>query len=124
MTELHQSRPHQARLPASGSFMERWRPVASRILVPVLAVGLFALAIWTIHHSIAAIRFTQIRREIVAIPGDGLLLDGGLPAASFPARAFQEFGALWATGKGVPFPRAVLAPCNAQPLPPSTGFAA
>ncbi|HEX9447526.1 MAG TPA: lysylphosphatidylglycerol synthase domain-containing protein, partial [Dongiaceae bacterium] len=122
MTELHQSRPHKARLPASGSFMERWRPVASRILVPVLAVGLFALAIWTIHHSIAAIRFTQIRREIVAIPGNVLLLAGGLTAASFLALAFQDYVALWSTGKRIPFARAVLGSFIAQSVAHSTGF--
>jgi phosphatidylglycerol lysyltransferase len=122
MTELNQTRSRQASGSASGSFIERWRPVASRFLVPLLAAGLFALAIWTIHHSIAAVCFSQIRREIVAIPGSVLWLACGLTASSFLALAFQDYVALWSTGKKIPFIRAALGSYIAQSVAHSTGF--
>lgn len=117
MAELDQSR-----LSASGTFIERWRPIASRVLVPLLALGLFALAIWTIHHSVAAIRFSQIRHEIVAIPGQVLLFACGLTAFSFLALAFQDYVALWSTGKKIPLVRAALGSFIAQSVAHSTGF--
>ncbi|HVJ34155.1 MAG TPA: phosphatidylglycerol lysyltransferase domain-containing protein [Terriglobia bacterium] len=105
-----------------GSFVARWRPIVSRVAIPLLAIGLFGLAVWTIHHSIAAIRFAQIRREIVAIPGDILLLSLGLTGASFLALAFQDYVALWSTGKRISFWRAALGSFIAQSVAHSTGF--
>jgi len=118
----HHADLDQGRLVTQAGFVERWRPTVSRFLVPLLAIGLFVLAIWTIHHSIAAIRFSQIRREIVAIPGTLLLLACGLTASSFLALAFQDYVALWSTGKRISFWRAALGSFIAQSVAHSTGF--
>ncbi|HWU56392.1 MAG TPA: hypothetical protein VN175_12875, partial [Rhizomicrobium sp.] len=83
--------PEQLRSLSQDSLIARWRPIVSRVAVPLLAVGLFALALWTIHHSVSAIRFSQVRHEIVAIPGSLLLLALGLTASSFLALAFQDY---------------------------------
>ena len=115
--DFDQSRPI---LP--GSFIARWRPIVSRVAIPLLAIGLFVLAIWTIHHSIAAIHFSQIRREIVATPRALLLLALGLTGASFLALAFQDYVALWSTGKRISFWRAALGSFIAQSVAHSTGF--
>ncbi len=117
MAELEQ-RP----LKLADAWFSRWRPVLSRFLVPVLAIGLFALAVWTIHHSVAAIRFSQIRREIGAISYQTLLLACGLTACSFLALALQDYVALWSTAKRIPFLRAALGSYIAQSVAHSTGF--
>ncbi|HVI91422.1 MAG TPA: lysylphosphatidylglycerol synthase domain-containing protein, partial [Dongiaceae bacterium] len=114
--------PEQLRTLSQDSLTARWRPLISRIAVPLLAIGLFALALWTIHHSVSAIRFSQVRHEIVAIPGSLLLLALGLTACSFLALAFQDYVALWSTGKRISFLRAVLGSFIAQSVAHSTGF--
>ncbi|TXH34962.1 MAG: bifunctional lysylphosphatidylglycerol flippase/synthetase MprF [Rhodospirillaceae bacterium] len=117
MTEL-EDRP--AKL--SDAWFSRWWPLASRFLVPLLAIGLFALAIWTIHHSIATIRFSQIRHEIGAIPARTLLIACGLTMSSFLALALQDYVALCSTGKRISFRRAALGSYIAQSVAHSTGF--
>jgi len=114
--------PEQLRSLSQDSLIARWRPIVSRVAVPLLAVGLFALALWTIHHSVSAIRFSQVRHEIVAIPGSLLLLALGLTASSFLALAFQDYVALWSTGKRISFLRALLGSFIAQSVAHSTGF--
>lgn len=114
--------PEQLRAAPQTGLIARWRPIVSRVALPLLAIGLFALAIWTIHHSIAAIRFAQIRREIVAIPGEILLMSLGLTAASFSALAFQDYVALWSTGKRISLWRAAIGSFIAQSVAHSTGF--
>ena len=110
--------------PTSGTsaLPEHWRAFLSRVLVPLIAIGLFGLAVWTIHHSIAAIRFSQIRHEIRAIPGSILWLACGLTCGSFLALAFQDYVALWSTGKRIAFGRALLGSYIAQSVAHSTGF--
>lgn len=90
--------------------------------VPLLAVGLFALALWTIHRSVSSIKFSQVRHEIIDIPGNLLLLALGLTASSFLALAFQDYVALWSTGKRISFLRAALGSFIAQSVAHSTGF--
>jgi len=114
--------PEQLRSLSQDGLIARWRPIVSRVAVPLLAVGLFALALWTIHHSVSAIRFSQVRHEIVAIPGNLLLLALGLTASSFLALAFQDYVALWSTGKRISFLRAALGSFIAQSVAHSTGF--
>lgn len=109
-------------LKLADGWLGRWRLLASRFLVPLLAIGLFALAIWTIHHSVAMIRFAQIRREISAISDHTLLMACGLTACSFLALALQDYVALWSTGKRIPFFRAALGSYIAQSVAHSTGF--
>jgi phosphatidylglycerol lysyltransferase len=114
--------PEQLRSLSQEGLVARWRPIVSRVAVPLFAVGLFALALWTIHRSVSAIKFSQIRHEITGIPGSLLLLALALTASSFLALAFQDYVALWSTGKRISFLRALLGSFIAQSVAHSTGF--
>jgi glycosyltransferase 2 family protein len=99
-------------------------PFWRRMLRPLLAVAIVALAGFLLTRTLSQYRYDEIVASVVAIPAFRLGMAIGFAASSYLCLSFFDLLALRYVGRRLPYPRVALASFCSLSLGHNIGFAA
>jgi phosphatidylglycerol lysyltransferase len=108
---------------AMADAMMRRSGTSFRFLSLAFSLALFGFAVWVLHHELASIRLTDIRRAADAIPMRSLLLAGLATVASYTVLTWYDVLALHYIRRALPYRRVAMASFIATAVGNNLGLA-